>query len=86
MKRLREWVAGPLQEITRSGDQLAKPHKKKFLAACLLIFLLALGVRLLTWHDLRLDVWRVQTYVTSDYKYSAYLLARDDFKGFLYDC
>ena len=27
----------------------------------------------------------VQTYVTSDYKYSAYLLARRDFKGFLYD-
>jgi hypothetical protein len=27
----------------------------------------------------------VQTYVTSDYKYSAYLIARGDFKGFLYD-
>lgn len=51
----------------------------------MLIFFLALGVRLLMWHDLRLDVWRVQTYVTSDYKYSAYLLARRDFKGFFYD-
>ncbi|HEU4477791.1 MAG TPA: glycosyltransferase family 39 protein, partial [Pyrinomonadaceae bacterium] len=60
-------------------------HNKQFFAACLLIFLLALGVRLLTWHDLRLDVWKVQTYVTSDYKHSAHLLARRDFKTFLYD-
>ncbi|MDQ3474316.1 MAG: glycosyltransferase family 39 protein [Acidobacteriota bacterium] len=86
MKRVGEWLALQLREITRSGDpQITKPHNKQFLAACLLIFFLALGVRLLTWHDLRLDVWRVQTYVTSDYKYSAYLLARRDFKGFLYD-
>lgn len=86
MKRVGEWLALQLNEITRSGDrQITKPQNKQFLAACLLIFFLALGVRLLTWHDLRLDVWRVQTYVTSDYKYSAYLLARRDFKGFLYD-
>ncbi|MGI8918548.1 MAG: ArnT family glycosyltransferase [Pyrinomonadaceae bacterium] len=86
MKRVGEWLALRLDEITRSGDpQASKPHNKQFLAACLLIFVLALGVRLLTWHDLRLDVWKVQTYVTSDYKYSAYLLARRDFKGFLYD-
>ena len=86
MKRGREWLAVQLKEITRSGDaHIPKPHNQQFLAACLLIFFLALGVRLLTWHDLRLDVWRVQTYVTSDYKYSAYLLARRDFKGFLYD-
>ncbi len=86
MKRVGERLALQLKEITRSGDpQVTKPHNKQFLAACLLIFFLALGVRLLTWHDLRLDVWKVQTYVTSDYKYSAYLLARRDFKGFLYD-
>ena len=86
MKRLREWLAIQLNEITRAGDsQISKPHNKQFLAACLLIFFLALGVRLLTWHDLRLEVWKVQTYVTSDYKYSAYLLARRNFKGFLYD-
>ncbi|HKR60963.1 MAG TPA: glycosyltransferase family 39 protein [Pyrinomonadaceae bacterium] len=86
VKGLRDLVAVQLKEITRSGDpQLVKPHNNKFLAACFLIFLLAIGVRLLTWHDLRLDVWKVQTYVTSDYKYSAYLLARRDFEGFLYD-
>lgn len=86
MKRLREWLPLQLNEIARSGDpQLPRLHNKQFLAACLLIFFLALGVRLLTWHDLRLDVWKVQTYVTSDYKYSAHLLARRDFKAFLYD-
>ena len=86
MKRVGEWLALQLREITRSGGpQTSQPHNKQFLAACLLIFFLALGVRLLTWHDLRLDVWKVQTYVTSDYKYSAHLLARRDFKGFLYD-
>ena len=37
------------------------------------------------WHDQRLDVWKVQTYITSDYKYSAYLLARRNFTGFLND-
>jgi hypothetical protein len=82
--RLRAWLAASL--VTRSDEsQPSKTHNQQFLAACLLIFLLALGVRLLTWHDLRLDVWKVQTYVTSDYKYSAYLLARRDFKTFLTD-
>ena len=86
MKRLRELLAIQLNEITRSGDsQVSNPHDKQFFAACLLIFFLALGVRLLMWHDLRLDVWKVQTYVTSDYKYSAHLLARRNFKTFLND-
>lgn len=86
VKRLPAWLATLLTKITASGDsQLSRPHNKKFLGALLLVFAVALGVRLLTWHDLRLDVWKVQTYVTSDYKYSAYLLARHDFKAFLYD-
>lgn len=86
MKRLSGWLSDQLKEITRSGDpKLSRPYNKQFLAACLLVFFVALGVRLLTWHDLRLDAWKVQTYVTSDYKYSAYLLARRDFKGFFYD-
>lgn len=80
VKRLREWLATGLNEINRSADpQISKAHNKQLFAACLLFFFLTLGVRLLTWHDLRLDVWKVQTYVTSDYKYSAYLLARHNF-------
>src|SRR5437660_9871707 len=43
-------------------------------AICLLIFLLAFGVRLLSWHDTRLEVGKVQTGVTADYKRVAELL------------
>lgn len=95
MSRPSGWLRDQLQEITRSGGlseitnsgdpKLSRTGRKHFVTVCLLIFFLALGVRLLTWQDLRLQVWKVQTYVTSDYKYSAYLLARQDFKGFLYD-
>ena len=82
--QLRAWLEASL--TARSDEPpLSKTHNNQFVAACLLVFLLALGVRLLTWHDLRLDAWKVQTYVTSDYKYSANLLARGDFKTFLYD-
>lgn len=86
MKRLSGRLADQLREITTAGDpKQRKPYNKQFFATCLLVFFVALGVRLLTWHDLRLEVWKVQTYVTSDYKYSAYLLARRDFKAFFYD-
>ena len=44
------------------------------LAMCLLIFLLAFGVRLLSWHDTRLEVGKVQTTVSSDYKHVGQLL------------
>jgi hypothetical protein len=43
-------------------------------AICLLIFLLAFGVRLLSWHDTRLEVGKVQTTVSNDYKRVAQLL------------
>jgi 4-amino-4-deoxy-L-arabinose transferase-like glycosyltransferase len=86
VKPLRERLAVQINEITRSSDpKFNRPPNRQFLAACFLIFILALGVRLLTWHDLRLDVWKIQTYITSDYKYSAYLLARRNFTGFLND-
>ena len=86
VKRLLGLFSDNLQEITQSGDpKRTRPHNKQFFLTCFLIFFVSLGVRLLTWHDLRLEVWKVQTYVTSDYKYSAYLLARRNFKGFFYD-
>ncbi len=40
----------------------------------LAIFLLAFGVRILSWHDTRLEVGKVQTAVTADYKRVAELL------------
>ena len=58
---------------------------RQFLVPGLLIFFLALGIRFLTWQDIHLEVWRVQTYVTSDYKDSAYQLLRGDLRAFLGD-
>lgn len=52
-------------------------------AICLLIFLTAFGVRLLSWHDTRLEVGKVQTVVTSDYQRVAQLLREVGIAGFL---
>ena len=52
-------------------------------AICLLIFLLAFGVRLLSWHDTRLEVGKVQTTVSGDYKRVARLLRQGGVASFL---
>jgi hypothetical protein len=43
-------------------------------AVCVLIFLVAFGVRVLSWHDTRLEVGKVQTVVVADYQRVAQLL------------
>ena len=49
----------------------------------LIIFLLALGIRLLAWQDARLlEAGKVQSSVTSDYKHVAQLLVQGGVKGF----
>jgi hypothetical protein len=52
-------------------------------AISLLIFLTAIGVRLLSWHDTRLEVGRVQTAVTADYQRVAQLLRQGGIASFL---
>src|SRR6185503_2035793 len=47
------------------------------------IFLLAFGVRLLSWHDTRLEVGKVQTVVSADYKHVAQLLKQGGIASFL---
>lgn len=50
---------------------------------CLVIFLVALGVRLLTWQDARLlEAGKVQSSVTGDYKRVAQLLTEGGITGF----
>src|SRR5947208_10941497 len=49
----------------------------------LAVFLLAFGVRLLSWHDTRLEVGKVQTGVTADYKRVAELLREGGVASFL---
>jgi Dolichyl-phosphate-mannose-protein mannosyltransferase len=50
---------------------------------CLVIFLLTFGVRVLSWHDTRLEVGKVQTAVTADYKRVAQLLREGGVNSFL---
>ena len=52
------------------------------LTAGAVIFLLACGVRLLSWHDTRLEVGKVQTAVTADYKRVAQLIRDGGLKSF----
>jgi Dolichyl-phosphate-mannose-protein mannosyltransferase len=52
-------------------------------AICLLIFLAAFGVRLLSWHDTRLEVGKVQTVVAEDYKRVARMLKEGGVASFL---
>jgi hypothetical protein len=52
-------------------------------AICLLIFLVAFGVRVLSWHDTRLEVGKVQTAVTGDYQHVARLLRQGGLASFL---
>ena len=51
-------------------------------AICASIFLLAFSVRLLTWHDTRFEVGKVQSSVAGDYQRVAELLRQEDLRGF----
>lgn len=51
-------------------------------AICVLVFLLAFGVRLLSWHDTRLEVGKVQTTVSNDYRRVAQLLRQGGLGSF----
>jgi len=48
----------------------------------LLIFAVALGVRLLLWHDTRREVWAVQTVVAQDYRRVARILSEGGLNAF----
>src|ERR1051325_2725546 len=65
---------------SRTG--LARRSQSSRLAICILIFLLAFSVRVLTWHDTRLEVGKVQTLVTADYWRIAELFERAGVRGF----
>ncbi len=83
---LRGWFSKQPDNFAFDRNQLSsKPRGSTLLIQCLLIFFLALGVRVLTWQDNRLEAWRVQTFVTSNYKDSARQLLNGDFRTFVSD-
>ena len=60
-------------------------NRKQFLLLCAAIFLIALGVRFLTWQDNYREIWRIQSSVSDRYKESAGQLLAGDFKTFVSD-
>jgi len=57
-------------------------NRRVRLALCFSIFLLAFGVRVLSWHDTRLEVGKVQTVVVADYQRVAQLLRDGGLRSF----
>ena len=79
---MKEEAAGaspPLNDHARNAARRARRRKVVFAVA---IFLLTFGVRLLTWHDTRLEAPKVQWGVTRDYQRIANLLSKDGVRGF----
>ena len=65
----------PARNMISQNRIINKAQSRRIrLAVCITIFLLAFGVRLLSWHDTRLEVGKVQTTVSSDYKRVAQLV------------
>src|SRR5205807_2139181 len=60
----------------------AIPTLRTRLSIGLVIFLLAFGVRVLSWHDTRLEVGKVQTAVVADYQRVAELLRAGGLRSF----
>src|SRR6476660_9761863 len=58
------------------------PKLRARLVVAVIIFLLAFGVRVLTWHDTRLEVGKVQTSVVADYQRVALLLRQGGVASF----
>lgn len=56
---------------------------KSRVTVAVIIFLLAIGVRVLTWHDTRLEVGKVQYAVTAGYRHVAQLLTDGGIRSFL---
>lgn len=57
----------------------------RFLIVCLIVFSVAFGVRYLSWQDNHLNVSKVETSVTSEYKDSTQQLLRGDLRAFATD-
>ena len=57
-------------------------HPKQIVIACIAIFLVAFGVRVLSWHDTRMEVGKVQSVVADDYKRAGTLLREGGIRGF----
>ncbi|HEV2912834.1 MAG TPA: glycosyltransferase family 39 protein [Pyrinomonadaceae bacterium] len=58
----------------RVGTKARRSRRVRTIIFGLIIFTVALGVRFLSWHDTRRDVWKVQTVVAENYRRVARVL------------
>ncbi len=65
------------------GQRFERAFRRQTIIIALVIFLVALGVRLLSWHDTRQEVWKVQTVVAEDYRHIARILREGGVGAFL---
>jgi hypothetical protein len=81
----------PLDDSQGSDENGASQHwlnrsskipRKQIIITCALIFFVALGCRLLSWHDNRYEARKVQTQVTEGYKHTARLLQEGGVRSF----
>jgi Dolichyl-phosphate-mannose-protein mannosyltransferase len=73
-------TSGP--KTTEHRFSITENSKLRTLGTCVAIFLVAFGVRVLVWHDTRLEVGKIQTVVTADYKRVAQLLSEGGVRSF----
>lgn len=71
---------------TNTPPNLLKPStkttRKQTIITCAIIFFVALGCRLLSWHDNRYEARRVQSVVTEGYKHTGRLLQQGGIRSF----
>src|SRR3989440_11126032 len=72
----------PLNESETTNLRHGYPRSRSRGAIAIAIFLLAFGVRVLSWHDTRLEVGKVQTAVAADYQRVAGLLRTGGLRSF----
>jgi hypothetical protein len=65
-----------------AGESKRRARRRQAIIG-LIIFSVALGVRFLSWHDTRQEVWKVQTVVAEDYRRTARILREGGVRAFL---
>jgi hypothetical protein len=75
-------TSSPLTEREAAQGRRFWSHLQSRGAIGVLIFLLAFGVRVLSWHDTRLEVGKIQTAVVADYQHIAELFQQGGITSF----
>src|SRR5215212_3277616 len=70
------------EESPDPSKRSAQDSRRRIILIGALIFLVALGCRLLSWHDNRYEARKVQTAVTEGYKHTGRLLQQGGLQSF----